>query len=698
MLATYLLVPPGVDASRAALIERLSTNGPVHLCRELGDGRDAPDIPVGDDSRATEARQVDESWAAPVEWLRPALDRGSLAGPGRRIVVRMTWPPAADVDTALLQARLACPDVRVAVRVRRGFADEIFQYFDRLGLAWIAQPDADGADDVVARLAELWCVDRRTTTAMEPALSLFRLALAARLRPAPSGWRCRVVDAATWHTGEPLSWSASLHAALTAEPYVATARDAARFEALDQRWTREVVAIAQRLDLARLTELAQPRTAASASPTAAAPGRAADRPDTGESAAEARVRHIAAAGFPIQWTRVPAAPDEPDIHAASVMLAPSARGAGLDAFAPDPALARGVGEAVERWAWQHAPCVAERLRIASAASLGAEALTLDALAGYSPELRAEQSERLGWTSRTPFAWTEGAALAGGDRRWVPLQLVSRAARSITGVEPQLRPAVTTGFAAHPDRRAAALNALLEIVERDAFMLTWLARLPARRLDLDDSADARIRDLVSRLTAARLAPSAVALPTDVPVAVVLAVLHDGRGDRPALAVGAAARASAADAAIAALTEAFACWRYVRRLSSVRRPPASAADLDRDGRLLWWAQPERWPDVAWLLDGPGAAIETAPAEDAGATLDRLTAWCHDANEDAVVVDLLDGALTRKLGHHAVAVVAPGFHPMHVDETRPARWSRRLTTVPRALGFGPPGTLNALPHPFP
>ncbi|MBI2204189.1 MAG: YcaO-like family protein [Candidatus Rokubacteria bacterium] len=693
MLATYLVVPPGLDCSRDALIDRLSADGidgPVHVCRELGERVDAPDSDRDAPSGAPAERHVDESSAAPAESLVPALDRGWLSR-GRRLVVRLTWPPTSDVDTALLRARLACPDVRVAVSVRRAIADDIFQYLDRLGLAWIALAEPDGADDVVARLCELWCRDRRTTTAMEPAVSVFRLALAAHLRPAPARWRCRIVDAATWQATEPVSWSPSLHAAVIAAPTVATTRDAARLDALDERWTRELVAVARRLDLARLTRLAQHATARTPTPVAAP---RLSRPDD----VEARVRHIAASGFDIRWTRTLAASDEPDIHAVSVTIAPSVRGSGLDAFSAELALARGVGEAIERWAWQHAPCVAERLRIASPASLGAETFALEALAGYSPALRARQHARLAWTSRTPFAWTEGVALTSAARRWVPLQLVSRAAKAITGVEPELRPPVTTGFAAHPDRRVALLNALLEVVERDAFMLTWLARGPARPLDVEHAGDARLRNLVSRFASAGLVPCAVALATDVPIPVVLAMLRDERGDRPAFAVGAAARASTADATIAALIEAFACWRYVRRLSTMRRAPTEPTDLDRDGRLLWWAQPDRWRELAWLLDGPCVAIEAEAAEDTGATLDRLVGWFRSAGEEAVVVDLLDEPLTRRVGHHVVAAVAPGFHPMHLDETRPARWSRRLSSVPRALGRSSPPALNALPHPFP
>jgi ribosomal protein S12 methylthiotransferase accessory factor YcaO len=117
------------------------------------------------------------------------------------------------------------------------------------------------------------------------------------------------------------------------------------------------------------------------------------------------------------------------------------------------------------------------------------------------------------------------------------------------------------------------------------------------------------------------------------------------------------------------------------------------------LLWWAQAGRWRDLAWLFDGPGVRVPVeGPAADTGAELERLLAWFRAADEDVLVVDLVDEPAVVRLGHHAVAVVAPGLHPMHLDEMRPAHWSRRLAAVPRVFGVPAPITLNPLPHPFP
>jgi ribosomal protein S12 methylthiotransferase accessory factor len=183
-----------------------------------------------------------------------------------------------------------------------------------------------------------------------------------------------------------------------------------------------------------------------------------------------------------------------------------------------------------------------------------------------------------------------------------------------------------------------------------------------------------------------------------VPVVLGVVHDPTGVGPALAIGAAARPDVADAAIAALTEAFASWRAVRRLrAGGRRAPASPAQVDRDGRVLWWAEPGRSEALRWLLAGPPMPVPAvaSPDLDADTELARLLAWFRGAREDVLVVDLTDEALADRLGQHVVGVVVPGFHPLHLDEARPALWSARLE---RVVGARADTALNVWPHPFP
>lgn len=402
-----------------------------------------------------------------------------------------------------------------------------------------------------------------------------------------------------------------------------------------------------------------------------------------------RLLRLVGADLDVTWGALTFAPDEPRLPGYWVRVN-GIRGSAVDIASRARALDRAVGEAVERFVW-HRPPGHCHIRRSASADLPDTVLDLEALAGYSDELR-RSDPRLQWSADTPFHWVRGVSLTTGTQVWVPLQLVSADGRCDD--EPELRPRVTTGVAAHPDRDTAILNALLEVIERDAFMLTWLARRKTVPLDVEHAEDVHLRTFVERLLAARFAPRAVRLNTDTGVPVVLGLVLDDSGTGPRLSVGAAAHPSVARAALAALGEAFASWKWTQRLArSNRTVPGDAVDLDLETRLLWWSQGDRWRSLEWLWSRPAKAVgnDHEPA----IALHDLVTRLQDLGEDVIVVDLTTEPLAVQLGYHVVAVVVPGFHPMHLRERRPALLSLRLTTLLRAAGDR---AINTLPHPFP
>jgi thiazole/oxazole-forming peptide maturase SagD family component len=408
------------------------------------------------------------------------------------------------------------------------------------------------------------------------------------------------------------------------------------------------------------------------------------------------VRRLAQSGLPIVWGAMTPRPDEPPFHGYRVKLGTVDAGAGTDVSSPALALSRATSEAVERFVWCERAPASARLRVATAAALGSAAVGLGTLAGYAKDLRARHPERLAWSAETPFTWIAGQSLTRDAAIWVPLQAVSSAGpepRDTPAREPELRPRVTTGVAAHPDRTTAILHGLREVIERDAAMLAWLTRRAGNALDVTGAADAGLQELARRFDDAGLTYALARLHTDAPLAVVVAALRDPSGVGPALALGTCAAPSVPAAAQKALLEALMVWRLVRGLRADGLvAPTCAKALDQRSRLLWWSEPGRWEEVRWLFAGPVAtSAGTAIERDGAGELATLLAWCRAAGEEVIAVDLSDEATVHQLGHHVVATVAPSFHPMHLYEPWPALWSPRLARVSS-------GPLNLDPHPFP
>lgn len=83
-------------------------------------------------------------------------------------------------------------------------------------------------------------------------------------------------------------------------------------------------------------------------------------------------------------------------------------------------------------------------------------------------------------------WTSGSWLHTGKPVRVPALPVF--SKLVVPDEERFCQVTSNGLAAGADLNDAALRATLELIERDAFMLTWYCRLPGQELDVDGSLD------------------------------------------------------------------------------------------------------------------------------------------------------------------------------------------------------------------
>lgn len=96
----------------------------------------------------------------------------------------------------------------------------------------------------------------------------------------------------------------------------------------------------------------------------------------------------------------------------------------------------------------------------------------------------------------PIDWVCGQWLDSGAPVWVPALLTYF---NYHACGPEFLCQVSSnGLAAGTDYRDAAQRAVYELIERDAFMLSWLARKPGRRILPDNTLEAGIREVVRQL--------------------------------------------------------------------------------------------------------------------------------------------------------------------------------------------------------
>ena len=88
-----------------------------------------------------------------------------------------------------------------------------------------------------------------------------------------------------------------------------------------------------------------------------------------------------------------------------------------------------------------------------------------------------------FTDDTEFSWIKGRRLISQEEIWIPMQLVLFF--YIPSIEEaRIGYSSSSGMASHIDEALAIMAGIIEIVERDALMLSWYANIPLRRVEVD----------------------------------------------------------------------------------------------------------------------------------------------------------------------------------------------------------------------
>jgi ribosomal protein S12 methylthiotransferase accessory factor len=368
--------------------------------------------------------------------------------------------------------------------------------------------------------------------------------------------------------------------------------------------------------------------------------------------------------------------------------------------------AAAIGEALERYAGSFVP--EHELVVGRAADLGPDAVAPESFALFSAEQYASAAFPFRPFRRdTLVSWVEGFTIPGGERALLPAQLVYMPWRHRAPGEVRIGHATSSGLACGPTMEEAILTGLLELVERDAFMLAWHNRLSLPLLDWSD--DERIAALDRRYFARTgLRYAAVDLGAFFGVPAALGVVHGPPGALGALGVGAGAAPTVEVAWRKALAEAFSVHRWVRDMSleEPERLERGSAQIETfDGHTMFYAGEERARRAAFLDGSPArrSTLEVPPLEGDN-VLEQIQAvtgrlGAHGVRAFGADVTSPD---VRAAGLSVVHVLAPQLCALDVVEGARFLGGRRMYHAAFEAGLVPrplePADLNPDPHPFP
>lgn len=338
---------------------------------------------------------------------------------------------------------------------------------------------------------------------------------------------------------------------------------------------------------------------------------------------------------------------------------------------------------------------------------------------YSAEFHRANPRVRPFTPDREIPWVWGYSLRDRESVLVPEVLTYYHA---PGLENRFVQESSNGCASGGSLEEAAYFGLMEVIERDAFLLAWYGRAALPEIDPRASTVRATRLMVDRLEMygyeARFFDTRVTFP--VPVVTGVAVRHDGGLGRMCFGAGAGLDPEAALAGALCEIATDAVNLRSRTERDEERLRAMARDFDKVQVLhdhpLSYGIPEMGDHAHFLIGAPGQPRPPRRTLDAlygdGSVLpvsddlrQDLTA-CVDAvagaGFDTIVVDQTMPE-QRRLGLTTVSVIVPGLLPIDFGWSRQrALGMPRLRTALREAGLRErdlvPADFNPAPHPFP
>ncbi len=304
-------------------------------------------------------------------------------------------------------------------------------------------------------------------------------------------------------------------------------------------------------------------------------------------------------------------------------------------------------------------------------------------------------------------WIEGYSITRGKSVLIPAQTVFVPYKYEKN-EIMLQQPLSTGGACGTSLAGAIYRGICEVVERDAFMINYLNKLPRKRVTLEKSDNETIKTLLNMFKKYNLDFYLFDFTTDLQIPTFMSLLIDKTGLGPAVHVAAKSDINPETAMIGSIEECQQARPWMRdemqkkkiNRDEIKKHPEKITTFEERGAL--WEDKEMIPELDFLLENHKTEkVENIPDFSSDSVITNLKTCLNffkEKNLEVIFVDLTTEDI-EELGFKVVKVIIPEMHPLYLTEKFKYLGGERLYNVPKLLGFEQKteDELNKIPHPF-
>lgn len=303
------------------------------------------------------------------------------------------------------------------------------------------------------------------------------------------------------------------------------------------------------------------------------------------------------------------------------------------------------------------------------------------------------------------SWVKGFSLIRKQEIFVPAQTVFLPFTRRKDEIP-ICPITSTGLAAGPSLEFAILTAIYEIIERDAFTIMWLTKLPPLKININGFKEIHTF-FEDRFNINNFDYTFYDITLDIKIPTAMVIMRGKLELGEVLGVGCGTRDTMADALKKVLLEVSQLPPWIRY--AYQKEPqwtckedfSDIDDFDDHGQLYTRRKDLVKKAFSFLNKAKTKKIHKIRRSTAKSIHDQLRACLKELKHhgfDVIFRDLTTCDV-KDTGFRVVRVIIPGLIPLHGDHKFPFLGGERIYEVPVKLGskkYVSEHSLNSYPHP--
>ncbi len=281
---------------------------------------------------------------------------------------------------------------------------------------------------------------------------------------------------------------------------------------------------------------------------------------------------------------------------------------------------------------------------------------------------------------------------------------------------------TSGTAGHFNYAQALINAWLELVERDSFLVHWLNTISPQRISLENffkvasSANVnQLKELIEKCKRYKLEVYFLDITSDIKVPVCCAVIISRSSTDIKVTVGASAGFDAAQILLSSLREALSVLTFNYKNEPFyfnEQIPKEKQNIKRKERLSQVFSEKNFNKVSFLIENSREINVETWIETEISTVNKIPSRADilsylkkifsekkkENNAYSVYSFNLENSLISFFNYKVIRVICYGLYPLFLDEKLSDLNHPRLKEFVHSKGYGTVAKINTWPHLFP